>query len=65
MINHQFALEKSFQELLYRTDDWISEGSGWIIESSKSQCIKISTYRPLIESSYLKLPAELKRPKKD
>ena len=26
-------LNKSFQEILYRIDNWINEGSGWIIES--------------------------------
>ena len=29
-------LDKSFQEILYRIDNWISEGSGWIVESVKS-----------------------------
>ena len=65
MINHKFDLEKSFQEILHRIDNWISEGSGWIVESIMSQYINISTYRPLIGSFYIKLPAELKWPKKD
>ena len=65
MINHKFDLEKSFQEILYRIDNWISEGSGWIVESIMSQYINISTYRPLIGSFYIKLPAELKWPMKD
>ena len=29
----QYYLDKSFQEILYRIDNWINEGSGWIIES--------------------------------
>ena len=33
VINHKFDLGKSFQEILYRIDNWISEGSGWIFES--------------------------------
>ena len=65
VINHKFDLDKSFQETLYRIDNWISEGSGWIVESIKSQYINISTFRPLIGSSYIKLPAELRNPKKD
>ena len=32
-------------------DNWINEGSGWIIEFIESQCINISTYRPLSGSS--------------
>ena len=65
VINHKFGLDKSFQEILYRIDNWINEGSGWIVELIKSQCINILTYRPLSGSSYIKLLAELKTPKKD
>ena len=64
MINYQFDLDKSFQEILYRIGNWINEGSGWIAETIKSQYINISTYRPLIGISYMKLPIELISPKK-
>ena len=64
MINHKFNLDKSLQEILYRIDDWINEGSGWIIESIKSQYINVSPFRPLIGSSYIKLLVELRSPKK-
>ena len=65
MINHKFDLGKSFQEILYRIDNWINEGSGWIIESINSQHTNISTYKSLIGSSYVKLPVELRIPKKE
>ena len=65
MINHKFSLENAFQEILYRIDNWINEGSGLIVELIKSQYINISTYRPLSGSPYVKLPAELKSPKKE
>ena len=42
-----FKLESSFQEILYMIDNWINEGSGWIIEFIESHFINISTYRPL------------------
>ena len=29
----EYMLDKSFQEILYRIDNWINEGSGWIVES--------------------------------
>ena len=45
---------------MYLIDNWINEGSGWIVESIKSHYINISTYRPLSGSSYVKLPAELR-----
>ena len=49
IINNRFKLEHAFQEILYRTDAWINKGSGWIIESTESQYINISTHRPLVE----------------
>ena len=30
-INHKFSLENTFQEILYRIDNWINGESGWII----------------------------------
>ena len=45
-------------------DNWINDGSGWIIELIESQYINISTYRPLSGSSYMDLPVELKSPRK-
>ena len=65
VINHRLRLETSFQETLYMIDVLINEGSGWIVESIKSQYINISTYRPLSGSSYMKLPVELKVHEKD
>ena len=62
VINYKFGLGKSFQEILYRTDNWINDRSGWIVELIKSQYI--SMYRPLSGSSYVKLPTELKSPRK-
>ena len=64
MINYKFSLKNFFQEILYRIDNWINEGSGWIVELIESQYINISTYRPLSGSSYVKLPAELRSSKK-
>ena len=60
VINHKFSLEYAFQEILYKIDNWINEGSGWIVELIESQYINVSTYRPLSGSSYVKLPAKLR-----
>ena len=64
IINNRSKLEHAFQEILYRIDAWINKGSGWIIESIESQYINISTHRPLVGSSYIDLPIELKHPRK-
>ena len=64
VINHRFRLENSFQEILYMIDVWINNGSGWNVESIKSQYINISTYRPISGSFYMDLPVELRIPRK-
>ena len=32
VINHKFSLKNAFQEILYMIDNWINEGSVWIVE---------------------------------
>ena len=64
VINDKYDLDQSFQEIFYRIYNWINEGSGWIIEKIHNQYLNISAYSPLIGSSYIKLPNELKHSKK-
>ena len=64
VINHRFRLGNYVQDFLYMIDVWINNGSGWIVELIESQYINISTYRPLLGSSYMDLPVEFKSPKK-
>ena len=56
----KYDLDKSFQEILYRIDNWINEGSVWIIESINGEYENISVYSPLIGSTYIELPNGLK-----
>ena len=60
----KYGLDKSFQEILYRIDNWINEGSGWITESIEAQYVNIYIYSPLIRSTYIELPDKLKNPMK-
>ena len=32
VINYKFSLENAFQEILYRIDNQINKGSGWVVE---------------------------------
>ena len=57
----KYGLDKSFQEILYRIDNWINEGSGWIIESIDAQYMNISIYSPMIGSTPIELPDKLKK----
>ena len=45
-------------------DVWINNGSSCNVESTESQYINISTYRPLSGSFYMDLPVELKSSRK-
>ena len=53
VFNSEFNLDKSFREILCRIDNWINEGSGWIIESINGEYANISMYSPLIGSFLL------------
>ena len=64
VINSEFSLDKSFQEILYRIDNWINEGSGWIVESIDGEYVNISAYISLVGSTHIELPDELKNPMK-
>ena len=60
MINIKYVLNKSFEEVLHRINNWINEGSGWIIEILKTEYVSISVYSPLSGSTHIKLARELK-----
>ena len=46
VINSEYMLDKSFQEILYRIDNWINEGSGWVVESIDAEYVNISIFSP-------------------
>ena len=56
----KYKLDKSFQEILYRIDNWINEGSSWVIESREAKYVNISIYSPFSGSTYVELPRRLK-----
>ena len=43
VINPKYSLENTFQEILYSIDNWIDEGSIWIVEFIEYRYIKVST----------------------
>ena len=60
VIIFKYDLNKSFQEVLYRIDNWINERPGWIIEILEAEYVDIFVYSPLSGSLYIKLSCELK-----
>ena len=63
-INSEFSLNKSFKEILYRIDNWINQGSGWIVVEIEGFYLNVSSYSPLVVSTYTELPNELKHARK-
>ena len=60
MINLECDLDKFFQEIFYRIDNWINEGSGWVIESVGAEYMNIPIFSPLWERTYIELPRRLR-----
>ena len=58
------VLQTSRQELMKAIGQWISEGSGWTIQSVDGHYINLTKYKPLKGSSYIELPTELRNPAK-
>ena len=61
-IEHELSMSR--QEIPNVIDKWISEGSGWVIDSINNHYINVTTHKPLHGSSYVELPTELRNPKK-
>ena len=63
IINHieiHEALQTSKQTILNKIAQWISEGSGWTIQSVDNHYLNIVKYKPMNGSSYIQLPTELR-----
>ena len=46
VFNLKYHLDKSFQEIIYRIDNWINEGSGWVTESINGEYVNRFIYKP-------------------
>ena len=64
VVNHKFSLENAFQGALYRIDNWINEGSAWIVELIKSQYINIWTYWTINRKFLCKIACWMKKTNK-
>ena len=59
VINREYYLNGSFEEILNKLDIWINEGSGWIIDKIEGLYINVANYEPLLGGSYIPLPKVL------
>ena len=59
VIGEKYYLNECFNEIIFRLENWISHGSVWNVVAILNQYLNISSYKPLIGSTYCKLPKEL------
>jgi hypothetical protein len=58
------VIQSSIQQILKKIGQWLSEGSGWVIDSVDNNYLNIVKYKPMKGKSYIKLPLELNNSKK-
>ena len=58
------SLQLSKDQILNMTAKWISQGSGWTIQSVDNHYLNIVQYQPMKGSSYIELPQELRHHRK-
>ena len=58
------SIQTTNQQILNGISVWISDGSGWTIESVDDQYVNIVKYKPLKGSSYIELSLEIRNPAK-
>ena len=64
IVGDKFFLDQCFNEIIFRLENWITHGKGWIVEEIVSKYLNLSSYLPLSGSTYVKLPKELSHPMK-
>ena len=60
VINQRYHLNESFEEILNLLDAWINESSAWTIDQIDRLYINTPNYEPLLGSSYISLPENLR-----
>ena len=58
------SLQSSKDHILNMIAQWISDGSGWTVESVDNHYLNIVQYQPMKGLSYIKLPQELRHHRK-
>ena len=58
------AITATRQGVFKWIENWICEGSGWIIELINAEYVNISIYSPLVGRLYIELPDESRTQKK-
>ena len=59
VISNYYFSDDCFSVIIYRIENWISHGSGWIVEETVSQYLNLSSCLPISEGTYVKLAKEL------
>ena len=60
MLDYDELFEKAISKILDGFEQWVSEGSGWVMNRINSITLKIARYRPIKGKSYIKTPEKMK-----
>ena len=63
-IDSNQQLKITQEEILKKIAQWLSEGSGWIIDKIDNHYLNIIKYRPMKGKSYIQLPKGLRNSSK-
>ena len=58
--NQRINLDAAYEKLKILLDIWDGPGSGWVVDKNEDIYIIVSSYDPLVGSSYFPLPLELR-----
>ena len=59
MGDYDYLCEKAISKILKRLEEWVPEGSGWIMKRINSITLKIARYHPIKGKSYIKTSRRL------
>ena len=47
VIEKKYYLDQCFNEIIFRLENWISNGSGWNVDNTLNQYLNISSYKTI------------------
>ena len=59
MGDYDYLCEKAISKILKKFEEWVSEGSGWVMKRINSITLKIARYHPIKGKSYIKTPEKI------
>ena len=59
MSSYDYLMDKGIAKIMKKFEQWVSDGSGWVMKRINSITVKIARYSPIKGKSYIKTPEKL------